>query len=68
MKCLQLLIDYSASINAQDDYRLTALMHAAIGNVDCTKILIDAGANLELIDIWKSNALMRSLMADLSLD
>ena len=68
MKCLQLLIDYGASINVKDDYVITALMHAAIGNVECTKMLIYAGANLELIDIWKSNALMRSLMVDISVD
>ena len=53
VKCLQLLIDYNARINVQDDYGVTALMYAANGSAECTKVLIDIGANLEITDIWK---------------
>ena len=68
VKCLQLLIDYNARINVQDDYGVTALMYAANGSVECTKVLIDIGANLEITDIWKNNALMKSLMEDINSD
>ncbi len=51
--CLQLLIDYGADLNVQDDLGNTPLMRAVNGShIECIRQLLENGADPSLLNNW----------------